>query len=163
MSACEPEPKEALLLHRTRSAVLNVLVAISAGIAASGLALRGRERGALLWPELNAQRVAHGLLLVLIAASVIIRRALASRTALRPPETRARRFYWAHVASAAVGALAIPLGYAYAWAARPRLDAIGAFWVAALALALLAFPRAAELEDLDDSLPPHLSPAEPEP
>ena len=39
--------------------------------------------------------------------------------------------------------------FAYAYAARPRLDAIAPFWVAALALGILATPRGYELDGLD--------------
>ena len=43
----------------------------------------------------------------------------------------------------------MPLGLAYGWLVRPRLDAVGPFWVAALTLGFLALPRARQFEDLD--------------
>jgi hypothetical protein len=42
----------------------------------------------------------------------------------------------------------VPIGFAYAYAVRPTLDAVAPFWVAGLALGFLALPRAAELEGL---------------
>jgi hypothetical protein len=151
-------PEVAACLDRTRSAVLNVLVVAGIGIALSGLALSRRDRGALLWPPLPAQRGAHVALFGVIAASFLLRRAMAGRSALRDPDRRCDRFFWAHVVSAVVGALAIPLGFAYGWAIGPRLDAVAPFWVAALALGLLALPRAHELEGFEEPMIPRKEP-----
>jgi hypothetical protein len=143
------DPASVACVARTRSAILNVMVAVGCGIAASGVILSRRDRGALLWPDRNASRWAHGALIALIAISFVVRRVWGGRAALRDPEKRAARFYWAHVASAIVGALALPMGFAYAWAVRPKLDAISAFWVTALALGVLAWPRDSELEGFE--------------
>jgi hypothetical protein len=131
---------------------------VGVGIAASGLFLGRRDRGVMLWPERTAARVAHLALLGLVVASFVVRRVWASRSALREPSTRASRFFRTHVVSALVGALAIPLGFVYGWAVRPRLDAVFPFWVAALALGVLALPRVYELEGFDEPMP---SPGEP--
>jgi hypothetical protein len=150
MSVSDPA---AACLERTRSAVLNVLVIMGAGIAASGLILGRRDRGALLVSERVAERGVHLALFLLIVASFVVRRVVGARSALRDPERRAARFYRAHVVGAVVGALAIPLGFGYGWAVRPRIDAVAPFWVAALALGLLAWPRAMELEGFDEAMP----------
>jgi hypothetical protein len=147
------EPAALLCLDRTRSAVVNVLMVVGLGIAAAGLYLGKRDRGALLWSEREAGRGAHVLLFVLIVASFAVRRVIASRAALRDPAGRASRFFRAHLAGAIVGALALPLGAVYGWAVRPRLDAVLPFWVAALALGVLALPRAYELEGFDAPIP----------
>lgn len=161
MTAPARDPAVAACLDRTRSAVLNVLVAVGAGIAASGLYLGRLDRGALLWPEQAAERVAHAALFTVIAAGFVALRVFGSRSALRDPGRRATRFYRAHVAGAAIGALAVPLGLAYGWAIRPRLDGVAPFWVAALALGLLAWPRAAELDDFEEPMTPTRADAPP--
>jgi len=148
-----PDRATEACLERTRSAVLNVMVAVGAGIAASGLILRGRDRGVLLMSEQTAGRAVVLILVVLIFCSYYVRRTGASRSALRDPETRAARFFRAHLWSAIVGALAIPLGFAYGWSVRPQLNAVAPFWVVAVALCVLAYPRALELEDFDTPIP----------
>lgn len=150
----EADSARAACLERTRSAVLNVLIAVGVGILVSGLILGRRDRGALLWSERAEGRALHLVLFGLIAASVAVRRILSSRSALQKGDARAARFYRAHVLSAAVGALAIPLGFFYGWAIRPSLQAMAPFWVAGLALGVLALPRARELDDFDEPMPP---------
>jgi hypothetical protein len=154
------EPAALATLERTRSAVLNILVAEGLGIAASGFLLRWRDRGALFRAHDQVRQGMLGGLLILVAASYLARRVLGSRSALLDPARRARRFFRAHVISALIGSLAVPLGLAYGWTVRPRLDAVAPFWVAALALGFLALPRASELDDLD--VPPSATgPSEP--
>jgi Na+/H+-dicarboxylate symporter len=153
-----PEPEVTACLDRTRATVLNVLIVVGVGIALSGFALRDRNRGVLLGSPLPVQRGAHMALIGLIVASFALRRVVAGRSALRDPARRSKRLYWAHVLSAIVGALAVPLGFAYGWAIRPRIDAVAPFWVAALALGLLALPRAHELEGFDKPMTPRKEP-----
>lgn len=147
------EPPALACLERTRSAVLSVVMTVAVGIAASGLILRWRDRGAL-WraPESVRQSLLAALLLVAVS-SYATRRIGGSRGALRDPSGRAARFYRIHVLSAVLASLAVPLGLAYGWLIRPRLDAVCPFWVASLALGLLSLPRASELEDFDEPLP----------
>ena len=115
---------------RARSAVVNVLVAVAAGIAASGGLLRGREivdappGGTVL-----AHRVAMATLLGLVAVGY---------ATLRVGSGRSARF---RIATAIVGALAVPLGLAHGWWVDPAPGAIAPFWVAALGLGCLAYPR----------------------
>lgn len=146
MSALGPA---AACLERTRSTVLNVLVAVGVGIAISGLVLRGRESVMTFQAPAAVRRGLIGSLLVVFTVSYASRRILGSRTALADPAQRDARFYRAHVVSAAIGALAIPLGFVYGWVVRHRLEDVGPFWIAALALGILAFPRAHELEGFD--------------
>ncbi|WP_406696033.1 hypothetical protein V5E97_34060 [Singulisphaera sp. Ch08] len=147
------EPAAAACLSRTRSAVINVLIGISGGIAVSGLLLRWRDRGAI-WraPDELRQGLLVALFLVLFS-SFAVRRVSASRARLHDPERRASRFYQAHLTSAVIGSLAILLGLCYGWWIRPRLDAVSPFWVAALALGFLALPRADELRDFEEPIP----------
>jgi hypothetical protein len=159
------EPAAQECLQRTRSAVLNVLVAVGIGIAASGFFLAGRERGALD-PTSDLARLlvrADRLdLLALIVVGYVARRIGTRRSALSDPAQRASRFSRAHVVAAMLGALAVPLGLLHGWAIRPQLEAVAPYWVAALALGSLSLPRAAELEGFDDPMPmstPH--PSEP--
>ena len=152
----ELEPAAVASLDRTRSAVLNVLVVVGLGIAASGLILGRRDEGALHWPierETAFRRGVHALLLVLIVASFVVRRTRGGRAELRDPGRRASRFYWSHVVAAIVGGAAIGPGFAYGWAIRPDIRAVAPFWVAALALGFLALPREIELEGFDEPMP----------
>jgi hypothetical protein len=156
-----PEPSALACLERTRSAVVNVLMVVGLGIAASGIYLGRRDHGAMLWPERAASRAVHAWLTALILASTLMRLVLANRRALADPDRRPARFFRAHLSSAIVGALAVPLGLAYGWAVRPRLDAVLPFWVSALALGVLALPRAAALEGFASPMaddPPEPSP-----
>ena len=136
-------------LERTRSAVLNVLIAVAVGIALSGLILRWRDRGAAMRAPEGLRQGLLACLFGLAVVSYATRRIGLAREALRNPDQRAGRFHRAHVLAAAIGALAVPLGLVYGWMVRPRLDAVSPFWVAALALGFLALPRAAELEGFD--------------
>ncbi|AGA26667.1 hypothetical protein [Singulisphaera acidiphila] len=147
------EPAAEACLARTRSSVTNVLIAISGGIALSGLVLRWRDRAAI-WraPDELRQGLLAGLFLLLFS-SYAVRRVGASRARLHDPQRRASRFYQAHLISAVIGSLAILLGLCYGWWVRPRLDAVSPFWVAALALGFLALPRADELRDFEDPIP----------
>lgn len=141
---------DATALERARSAVMNVLVVVGLGIAASGFFLGRKERGEVLVPPRDLDLWTYGGLMLLCLASVLARRVLASRDRLRDRRTRASRFWTAHVLAAALGALALPLGFAYGWLVRPRIDGVGPFWVVALALGAMAYPRAYALRDLDD-------------
>jgi len=146
-------------LERARSAVLNVLVAVGLGIGVSGWALARRASATapqFLW---IAQRAAYPALAILLFASIATRYLLAPRRAPGRPTRRAARLYWAHFASAAVGALAVPLGFAFAWLFDPELEGVGPFWFVALATGLLAMPGAPRAAGLD---PPAKSHREPE-
>lgn len=147
------EAAAAVCLDRTRSAVLNVLVFVGAGIAVSGWALGRRDRGAFLWDPDMARRVSIVVLLSLLVASRVVLRVGSGRPALRDPSGRARRFRRSHIASALVGAIAVPLGLAYGWAIKPRLEDISPFWVVALATGFLALPRSNELAGFDEPIP----------
>jgi hypothetical protein len=146
------EPAAVTCLDRTRSGVLNVLIVVGAGIAVSGWILGRLDRGALLWDTIMARRVSIAVVFGLLVASRLILRAGSSRSALRDPETRARRFGRSHVVAAIVGALAVPLGFVYGWAVKPRLEDIGPFWVVALASGVLAVPRSHELAGFDEPI-----------
>ncbi len=152
----ELEPAAALCLDRTRSAVLNVLVVVGAGIAVSGWVLGRRDRGALLWDPVMARRVSIVILLSVLVAGRLVLRIGSSRSSLRDPLQRARRFFRAHILSAAVGALAVPLGFAYGWAIKPRLEDISPYWVVALATGFLALPRSHELAGFEEAIPTDL-------
>lgn len=147
------DPATLACLERTRSAVLNVLVVIGIGIALSGWLLSRRAFGPALWPPEEARRFALLALLGIVLLSVSVRRMGTSRMFLQDHARRARRFYWAHVAGAAIGALAVPLGFAYGWAIRPRLDGVGPFWAVALAMGVLSLPRVEPLLGFDRSIP----------
>jgi hypothetical protein len=146
------EPAATACLEHTRSVVLNVLVAVGCGIAVSGFLLRWRDTWMTTFaPETVKKGLLAGLL-VLTVTSYSTRRVLGSRAALLSSGDWRARFFRVHVGSAAIGALAIPLGFVYGWFVQPRLDGVIPFWVAALALGFLALPRTHELEGLE--LPP---------
>ncbi len=148
------DPATVACLERTRSDVLNVLVAVGAGIAASGWILgRHRPDGPPPWGMPRTQRLATLAVVAMVALGYLVLRVGSGRLALLDPATRASRFRGARVATAAVGALAVPLGFAYGWLADPRLEALAPYWVAALGLGFLALPRGHELDGFDEPIP----------
>lgn len=153
MTRSKTDPATAACLERTRLAVLNVLVVDGCGIAVSGLALARRGWVVSHWDPVLVQHRAHYVLIGLTVFSYLLRRIMGTREALRDPSRRGARFYWSHVLGAAIGTLALPMGLAYGWLIGPVPREIIPFWVVALALGLMAFPRAAELEGFDRSLP----------
>jgi hypothetical protein len=151
MSPMPLEPAASACLERSRSAVLNVLIAAGVEIAVSGVLLRNRDRGVL--PRGDLALLAHfGELLTPALANTFCRRGWASRSALRDPARRAARFSRAHVGAACAAALAVPLGLAYGWLFDPRLGAVAPFWDVALGMGSLAVPRSHELEGFDQPL-----------
>ena len=147
------EPAAVACLDRTRSAVLNVLVVVGAGIAVSGWVLGRLDRGALVWDPIMARRNSIAVVLALLVASRVVLRVGSSRSARRDPATCARRFERSHFVAAVIGAVAVPLGFAYGWAIKPRLEDISPFWVVALASGFLALPRSHELAGFDEPIP----------
>lgn len=143
------DPASQRCLSRTRSAVLNVLVAVGLTIAISGWLLRGRQ------PVAAGQTSRHVHQLLTIAwiglgvLSFLLRRILGRRAALSDPARRETRFFWAHVSAAVTAAAIAPLGLLHGLLSDPRLEAIIPFWVVPLALGVLALPRASELDGFD--------------
>ena len=135
-----------------------MLVGVGMVVAVSGVLLRNRPARALagLPPRMN--EVMLGGLILIFVASTLLRRSLGRRARLSDPRHRGPRFYWGHVLPAVVGALAAPLGLAHGWLISPRLETIIPFWVAALLLGVLAYPRGRELEGFDLPMP---APGEP--
>ncbi|WP_165219298.1 hypothetical protein [Aquisphaera insulae] len=139
-------------LRRTRSAVLNVLIGVAVVVAGSGLLLRSRPAGA--WPA-EAAMLNQGLLaalFVLFAVSTLLRRMFGRRARLSDPHSRSPRFYWGHVIPALVGAVAAPLGLVHGWLVSPRVETIVPFWLTALLLGVLAYPRGYELEGFESPM-----------
>ena len=148
------DPSATACLTRTRSAVLNVLVAVGAGIAASGWVLGHHDPDAVLpWGVRETYRASMTALGTLVVLSYLILRIVAGRERLRDPVRRASRFFRGRVASASVAALAVPLGFAHGWLLDPRLETLLPFWVAALGLGFLALPRGHELDGFDEPMP----------
>ena len=91
-------------LERTRSHVLNVLVAVGLSIAVSGWLLRKR---ALAWQPRPARALSDGLyggLIALTVASYVVKRVLSARTHRAEPGRRERLFYWSHIGPAILAA-----------------------------------------------------------
>lgn len=145
-------------LKRTRSGVLNVLVGVGMVVAVTGMTLRARPAGALGPAASRLNDLALAGLILIFIVSTALRRALGRRLRLRDPHLRGPRFYWGHIVPAVVGALAAPLGLVHGWLIAPRLEAIIPFWITALVLGILAYPRGRELEGFDR---PMASPGEP--
>lgn len=129
-------------LARTRSAVWNVLMLDGLAIALSGLVLRRRNWEVALAPSDVAAWWTNLALLILIVASTGARLLSVFPWASRRPA----RFLITRLLSAAIGALAVPIGFAYGWAVSPRLLAVGPCWAVAIVVGLLALPRAEEAE-----------------
>jgi len=146
-------PAELACLERTRSAVLNVLVADGLSILASALVLRNFGPVSIgIEPE-RMHKGLFGSLFVVFAVGVMILRTLGSRDRLAEPGARASRFFRAHLIAAAVGWLAMPLGLIFGLTVEPSLRGVAPFWLAAMILGKLAYPRAIELGDFDEPLP----------
>ncbi len=149
------EPAAVACLVRTRSAVLNVLLFVGAGIAASGMLLGRHQVGEppTIDLPLTPQRAMGGLL-ALIALAYLILRVGSGRERLRDPARRAGRFFRARVAAAIVAAACIPLGFLAGWLNDPRLEALAPFWIAALGMGFLSIPRGPELDDFAEPIAP---------
>ena len=148
------EPPVVACLERTRSAVLNVLVIVGAGIAASGWVLGHHDPDvALPWGTVQTRRATLGTLVAVLALAYAILRVGSGREALRDPSSRASRFYRSRVTAASVAALSVALGFAHGWFVDPELKSLAPFWVAALGLGFLALPRGPELDDFDEPMP----------
>lgn len=148
------DPEAVDCLVRTRSAVLNVLVFVGAGIAVSGWGLGRHQVGDNpLWGLNVTRRGSMVGLLALIALAYLVNRIGTGREALRDPSRRASRFLRARVVAAIIGASAIPLGFVAGWVNDPRLEALAPFWIAALGLGFFALPRGYELDDFAEPIP----------
>jgi hypothetical protein len=154
----ELDPNALECLKRTRTGVLNVLVGVGLIVALSGAMLRGRAQDALGDGQGRAGGILVASLLVLFAASMVLRRWLGRRVRLREPASRGPRFYWGHILPAVVGALAAPLGLVHGLLVSPRLEAILPFWLTALVLGVLSYPRGRELEGFDLPMAPQGEP-----
>ncbi len=88
-------------------------------------------------------------LFVLAVVSYLVRLPARRRTEGADPGRHQAVFFWSHVLSASIAALAAPLGIVYGWWIDPRLAAVIPFWVVPLSLGFLAIPRARELGDLE--------------
>src|SRR4051794_3532529 len=100
------EPAALACLERTRSAVLNVLVAVGAGIAASGWILGRHDPDvALPWGPERTGRALMAMLMVLGAAAYLLLRVGSGRDALREPSRRSAKFFQARVGSASLAGL----------------------------------------------------------
>jgi len=142
------DPASLDCLKQTRSGVLNVLVGVGAVVALSGALLRRRANDVVVPAPVVLNQVLFFCLIVIFVLSTVTRRVLGRRVRLRDPHLRGSRFFWGHVIPATIGALAAPLGLLYGWLVSPRIEAILPFWLAALGLGILAYPRGRELEDL---------------
>jgi hypothetical protein len=153
------DPASLDCLKKTRSGVLNVLVGVGVIVALTGLLLRGRAGGA--WrpvPDRWDQAMYLGLILIFVA-STVTRRALGRRARLRDPLRRCERFFREHLLPALVGSVAAPLGLVHGWLISPRLEAVLPFWITALVLGILAYPRGHELEGYDEPMASPRGPA----
>lgn len=140
-------------LDRTRTAVLNVLVAIGLVIAVTGAVLRFRadQDGPLRSRSLRQPLL--GGLIVIAVISYAARRILSQRIAGGQTGATESLFFWSHLLPALIAAAAAPLGLVYGWWVDSRLQSVIPFWVVSLALGSLALPRASELECFDRSAP----------
>jgi hypothetical protein len=130
------------------------MVVEGSAIAISGWALRRVDQA--IWRDESERlwRIAVGVLFVILIGSRLVLRLGSARSALRDPARRAGRFFRAHLSSAMLGALAVPLGIAYGWAAQPTLQGIAPFWIVALGVGFLSLPRAIVLEGFDQPMTP---------
>ncbi len=135
-------------LKKTRSSVLNVLVFVGAIVALSGALLRRRADHLVAPASARLNQVLFLCLIAIFVVSTVSRRVLGLRERLRDPRRRGPRFYWGHVIPAAIGALSAPLGLLHGWLVSPRFEVILPFWLAALVLGILAYPRGRELDGL---------------
>ena len=146
-------------LKRTRSGVLNVLVGVGGRRRCLRSLLRGRTSEALVGPQ---EPLSQALLLSLLGFSWSALSLAACWAAGRGSailSLRGPRFFWVTFCRPPIGALAAPLGLIHGWLISPRLEAILPFWVVALVLGILAYPRGRELEGFDQPMAPAGEPA----
>jgi hypothetical protein len=148
------EPPAAACLERTRSVVLDIMVADGIGIAITGYLLRRPDVGALFRAPLIVEQALFGALLSVVVLSYVVLRTGTRRSLLRNPRHRAARLFRAHVLAAGIGFLAIPLGLLYGWFIDADLSKMAGFWIAALGCGAMSLPRAVELEGFDQPLSP---------
>ncbi len=149
-----PDLQARACLDRTRSAVLNVLVAVGFAIAISGWLLRSRPAEKQPRGSPAAYQRLMLALTTIAVASYVSRRFLAGRARHVSSGRRESWFFWSHVLPAGIAAAAAPLGLVCGWFVDPRLGAVSPFWVVSLALGFLALPRGHELEALHPNQPP---------
>ena len=135
--------------------MLNVLVGVGVVVALSGALLRRRANDVVL-PAPGPSEPGHVSLPVRDLRGQHDRRRVArpAGSAARSPPARAALLLGTRHSRGdrrPGGAL----GLLYGWLVSPRLEAILPFWLAALVLGILAYPRGRELEDLDAPMELH--------
>jgi hypothetical protein len=143
-----PRPGQDFLAH-TRTAVLNVLIAVGLVIAISGGLLRFRAGSEAATFSRRFHQELMACLVLVAVTSYAARRILTQRLWRGKAPASESLFYWSHVLPAAIAALAAPLGLAYGWFIDPTVKSVIPFWVVALALGSLALPRSTELDCFD--------------
>ncbi|MGO9468387.1 MAG: hypothetical protein ACLQVF_30000 [Isosphaeraceae bacterium] len=147
----EPSREGQACLERTRTAVLNVLIAVGLCIALSGGLLRFRTEALAPSAARNLHQKLMAGLIVISVISYAARRILSQQAIRGQAASRQSLFYWSHLLPALIAALAAPLGLAYGWWVNASFRSVVPFWIAALALGSLALPRAREVEYFDRS------------
>ena len=153
LSPNAPDDPQAWWLERTRSRVLNILVLDGLTILGSALAIR--RWGSLdfgvdpLWTK----RTLFGSLIAVVLVAMFVLRGLGGRDRLREPVSRGPRYLATRVGAVAVGWLVLPVGLAYGLLVDPSLGGVAPFWLAALVLGRLGFPRREDLDEFDEPMP----------
>lgn len=146
------EPGASRCLERTRSWVLNVLVADGLTILISALVLRQVGPVVVDVESDLLRKILFGTLFAVFVVAMLVLRRLGGRERLADPTTRASRFFGSHVGAAAIGWAALPTGLIYGLTVDPSLGGLAPFWLAAMVLGKLAYPGAVELEGFDEPM-----------
>lgn len=146
------------LLEHTRSWVLNVLVVDGLTILSSALIFRRWGWIDFGYETAPMRRFLVGSLIAVLVAGLSTLRIFGGRGSLTAPRSRAFRYFTSRVGAAVVGWMALPLGLAYGLAIEPSLNAVAPFWIAAMVVGTLAFPRPWDLEGFREPITPGREP-----
>ncbi|MDG3003152.1 hypothetical protein [Paludisphaera mucosa] len=132
--------------------MLNVLVLDGLSILGSALAMRRWGGITFDVDPLMMKKVLFGSLFAVFVVAMFVLRRTGGRERLEDPQTRGARFFGSRVAAVAIGWAAFPLGLAHGLLFDPNLQAVAPFWLAAMVLGKLAYPRADDLEGFDEPM-----------
>lgn len=137
---------------RLRSMVLNGGIAVAGGMALSGFLLRDREPLASAYSAQSLKFSFHAALIGLVLASLFLKRTLANPRTLARLDRPLERYQARLRVLLTLGFLAMALGLPYGLLVDPTWTGITPFWIVALGLTAICWPRRGDLLELESGL-----------